>query len=594
MSGRPEPLDVVGWAADLLRAIRAPTSTESLVSVTAWALAEGGHTANDAAWNPLNTTLRRPGSSSMNGVGVQRYRSYADGLAATVATINLPRYSQVVAALRSSAAASRVAELVGASGWGTSAALMLGTIKRARAMVAAHSPLASTYTAPASSATTGRTVPRIFPVVDNGPRLAAVRVNGSKLTADVVAATTRAALSVTASEVTQLELTIEDPGLRLARTGLFHNRTLVDYGPLDLEVAAFEINGGQSGRGGLVVTARPRGVQALRRLTSLTMVNVSPSSYAAECARRAGLVLVAEGSPVRPRIELKAEAGQPREDAWAGLARLAEELGFVCYEAAGVLYFGRPSWLVGVLPPHTVTWRDGATDPLVLGHPVCRRTVDDPDAAVTIGLTLHPDLGERFLIGSALHLAGIPSFVGRYAVTSATVDLASAEGVVDVAAETPDDPEPQPPDSGDPSPDGAANPAAGTVSAGASKDGWRHPLNGAGRNSHNFGQNRGDHIHAGTDMGAATGTPIYAARAGTVTFSGPAGSYGNLVKIAHAGGYETRYAHQVRTPPVRAGQQVAGGELIGHVGSTGRSTGPHLHYEVRLNGTPQNPDRFLP
>ncbi len=86
--------------------------------------------------------------------------------------------------------------------------------------------------------------------------------------------------------------------------------------------------------------------------------------------------------------------------------------------------------------------------------------------------------------------------------------------------------------------------------------------------------------HAGTDYAAPIGTPVKAAAAGVVTFSGHAGGYGIMIQINHAGGVFTRYAHLSRAH-VSEGQRVAQGTLIGRVGNTGRSTGPHLHYERR-------------
>lgn len=95
-------------------------------------------------------------------------------------------------------------------------------------------------------------------------------------------------------------------------------------------------------------------------------------------------------------------------------------------------------------------------------------------------------------------------------------------------------------------------------------------------------------MHEGIDIAAPAGTPVVATAAGTVTFAGGAGAYGNLVKIAHAGGYETRYAH-LQSIAVRVGQQVERGAVLGAVGSTGRSTGPHTHYEVREHGEAIDP-----
>jgi murein DD-endopeptidase MepM/ murein hydrolase activator NlpD len=96
-------------------------------------------------------------------------------------------------------------------------------------------------------------------------------------------------------------------------------------------------------------------------------------------------------------------------------------------------------------------------------------------------------------------------------------------------------------------------------------------------------------MHAGLDFTAPTGTPIYATADGTVSeASYNIGGYGNIVKINHGFGYETWYAHMVRIK-VRNGQKVKRGEVIGWVGSTGKSTGPHLHYEVHKNGVAVDP-----
>jgi len=100
-----------------------------------------------------------------------------------------------------------------------------------------------------------------------------------------------------------------------------------------------------------------------------------------------------------------------------------------------------------------------------------------------------------------------------------------------------------------------------------------------------FGTSR---LHTGLDFGAPSGSPIYAAESGVVVSAGTRGGYGNATVIDHGGGVATLYAHQSRLG-VRAGQRVGRGEVIGAVGSTGYSTGPHLHFEVRINGAPVDP-----
>jgi murein DD-endopeptidase MepM/ murein hydrolase activator NlpD len=95
-------------------------------------------------------------------------------------------------------------------------------------------------------------------------------------------------------------------------------------------------------------------------------------------------------------------------------------------------------------------------------------------------------------------------------------------------------------------------------------------------------------MHKGLDIGAPYGSPIYAAIDGVVAFAGRSGGYGNFVKLAHAGGYASGYGHMSRIA-VSPGTHVARGQVIGYVGSTGMSTGPHLHWEVWRNGVPVNP-----
>lgn len=98
--------------------------------------------------------------------------------------------------------------------------------------------------------------------------------------------------------------------------------------------------------------------------------------------------------------------------------------------------------------------------------------------------------------------------------------------------------------------------------------------------------------HDGMDIAAPRGTPVYATADGVVTFAGWSGGYGKLVKIRHALGYETRYAHNSKIR-VKVGQRVSRGDRIADMGSTGRSTGNHVHYEVRIGGKSVNPMKYI-
>lgn len=117
------------------------------------------------------------------------------------------------------------------------------------------------------------------------------------------------------------------------------------------------------------------------------------------------------------------------------------------------------------------------------------------------------------------------------------------------------------------------------------------PVTQSFRYTSNFGPRWG-RKHEGIDMAGPVGTPIQAPGDGVVIFAGRSGSYGNLIKIQHELGVETRYAHLSRIR-VKAGQRVSQGERIGDMGNTGRSTGSHLHYEVRMNGRAVDPMSFI-
>lgn len=126
---------------------------------------------------------------------------------------------------------------------------------------------------------------------------------------------------------------------------------------------------------------------------------------------------------------------------------------------------------------------------------------------------------------------------------------------------------------------------------------FAHPVRGTYRFTSGFGYRRDPktgrpQMHAGTDFAGARGTPVHATADGVVVEAGWHSGYGNVITIRHAFGIETRYAHLHRIH-VREGERVSRGARIGDMGNTGRSTGTHLHYEVRVGGTPVNPMTYI-
>ena len=142
-----------------------------------------------------------------------------------------------------------------------------------------------------------------------------------------------------------------------------------------------------------------------------------------------------------------------------------------------------------------------------------------------------------------------------------------------------------------------AKPAVGTAGIASVSIPSRDPLGGAERMSSGFGMRDhpvlgGRRAHSGVDLAAPVGTPIHATADGVVSKASWFGGYGLFISIEHGGELQTRYGHMSRLN-VAEGQKVHKGDVIGYVGTTGRSTGPHLHYEVRVDGAAVNPIPYM-
>lgn len=137
---------------------------------------------------------------------------------------------------------------------------------------------------------------------------------------------------------------------------------------------------------------------------------------------------------------------------------------------------------------------------------------------------------------------------------------------------------------GPPPPAGGGD-AAGAGAGAASGGGCVWPARGTVTSE--FGSRWG-RLHAGLDVAGPIGTPIWAAEAGSVVVAGTQSGYGNTVVLDHGGGMTTLYGHQSRLA-VSVGESVSQGQVIGYIGNTGRSTGPHVHFETRYGGSPRNP-----
>lgn len=279
-------------------------------------------------------------------------------------------------------------------------------------------------------------------LVDVRGRLASITVGDAKLQADIVEAVSRATLDFGTDAVTELTIEVEDPGLQLMRA-LPRLNTPVRFGDLRLVVAATNTGGGRSGVGGFTLESRSAGAEALKQRTGpLVMPNVSPSRFVqAECAA-VGLSAVVEDSPTRPNVsrDVKKDDESERPSSWSTFARLAHELGFLRFEFAGTVYFGRPSWLMKQAEPLRVLWQRGDESMWPLTTPECSRSLDRPEET-TVRVELPPHRLDEVRLGRVLSLSGVPTFNGHYLITSARAEL-SAPSPVNITGETPVDPEP--------------------------------------------------------------------------------------------------------------------------------------------------------
>lgn len=281
-------------------------------------------------------------------------------------------------------------------------------------------------------------------------RLGKITARGAKLTGNIAEAVTSASLSLSTSEVSELRLSVLDsPDFELLDSGLFapgsprKRGSQLDYAGLHFEVRAVEVSA-TSENPRIDVTARSIGTGNLKRARGpLVRKKISPTQFAKIEAREAGLKFVGQQSAKRGSI--RRQAGDTPETSWDTLQRLASELGYVCFESVGTLYFGKPRWLTerDDRLEYRVKWKGERTDDGLDALPRCRRSGDDAKRLATIELLLRGTAGDDVLPGMVAVLDGVPTFDGAYLIDRVELPLAEG-GVATVSASTPINPTPQP------------------------------------------------------------------------------------------------------------------------------------------------------
>lgn len=275
-----------------------------------------------------------------------------------------------------------------------------------------------------------------------------VRVMGSGLNADIRSALTKAKVDGSLTEITQLEMTFTDRGWSLLGSGLIAPGMSVQLDDFNFEISV--INTGADGTiENVTVKCRPIIVRKLReRRGPKVMKNVSPSEFVQVECQAVGAKSVVQPSPRRSQVarDVPKQGDQEVEQppsSWTTFGRLSKELGFIMFEAAGTIYFGKPSWLlapVGRLSTFTANYKVGAENTRVAGVPQCERSKDSP--SVTVGVSAIVTSTSAVRPGKKLVLDGVPTFNGEYIVASFDVDLLGAVNEVSISAATPIDPAP--------------------------------------------------------------------------------------------------------------------------------------------------------
>lgn len=413
-------------------------------------------------------------------------------------------------------------------------------------------------------------------------------LEGRKVTADISAATTACVETWSMDAADTFTVDLDDTFRTLLASSVLRRRTR-----LDLDGLAYELVGVVKGGDAVSLTFEDADVARLRSQSGrLTVAGLTRTEFAKRLTRQVpGLEFRGEPGSTR-KLRLTKGTSDGDEDAWEALQRLAAERQWRCFVHRHVLWFGSDAWLhkqrdVVALSESTEgveavdftydvgvrDWRDDtqrAADATVVAHagrwslpPGTPVRLTDP--WVTEGIWL---VAERTRTPSdkltTLVLTRRQPELPEPKVDVSDADSGSLGGGASVGG-------------GAPSPQGYIWPVSGTISAGgqfgASRDG-------------------GARSHAGIDIAAPAGTPVRAAKAGRVTVAGVLSGYGNAVYINH-GDAITRYGHLSRISTA-VGRQVARGEVIGNVGSTGTSTGNHLHFEVRPGDVARNPLDYLP
>jgi hypothetical protein len=271
---------------------------------------------------------------------------------------------------------------------------------------------------------------------------------GKKVTADVRQALLTATIEMTMDQSSQLEFKLLDNNFRLLGKGIYEQHIPVVYEDLKLEVSTVT-TADESGAPSVTVQMRPVAIRLLkRRRGSHVMTDVSPSDFVrAECSAVNVPCVVQESHKRKtvardiPKKDKKRDENGFIPSSWTTFARLAEECGFVCFEAYGTIYFAKPTWLMDYFKNQAIDvyWGKGGDNLRMMNVPDCSRTEDSTEEGVTVSFNVARKFARRYKVGRPIHLHGVPTFDDLYIIKTVSYSLLNDDiAVVEIG--TPIDP----------------------------------------------------------------------------------------------------------------------------------------------------------
>jgi murein DD-endopeptidase MepM/ murein hydrolase activator NlpD len=451
---------------------------------------------------------------------------------------------------------------------------------------------------------------------------------GPANTVNLTGAITEARLRRTIVGASTLDVTVNDARRRLlTSTALVEKSWVIVKGSEVSPDVPFELVGVRKAGDRVNLTFEDLIVAALRRQTgtlSIPAETVTWSQFCQQLADEAGVRALIEPRTEKVNRALERNvalsAGEVGSDSWRMIADGSEDRGLRAFSDGTQLVVGSDDWLAQIISPWTIkAEHQGPVHDIDFTLDVARK---DNSATVQVDARLW-----SVMPGRMVNLPdGLGPASGRWLAESFERYLTRQRATVGLVRNRLVLPEPPPealPVTGEqpagvegllaltgireaPGPSSVAStaPKPSVPQAQNPRQGDRRPMGGYAwptydkRVTSGFGPRKspggkGSTNHAGIDIGAAAGAQVFAARAGIVSLARSLKGYGNVVYIDHGNGFETRYAHLSRID-VSVGQGVSVGTQVGRVGSTGTATGPHLHFEVRVNGRAENPLNYLP